>query len=237
MRRRTESAPIHEATVNLHVPEACSEEDRYLEPGANWTFDKSHGPTDRLASKPHLAVGGTRGGEPPAAHRTARAHRSPRRSATPSAGSRGLRIRARWQPVSDFDGSGRRAFGVRRRTDTAEQPSGDRARGALPRPSLPLQGDDPDEERDDHGSGDGLWKPVGAGDPEDDQARDDHEQREAPSAAETAQPSVAGTSITHGVADPRLVSGRDTTHPQPDASDCGARPTRPRNVRVSLQGG
>jgi hypothetical protein len=31
---------------------------RYLEPGANWTFDRSQGPSDGLASKPHLAVGG-----------------------------------------------------------------------------------------------------------------------------------------------------------------------------------
>ena len=29
-----------------------------LEPGANWTFDKSERPGNGLASKPHLAVGG-----------------------------------------------------------------------------------------------------------------------------------------------------------------------------------
>ena len=43
-------------------------------------------------------------------------------------------------------------------------------------PSLPLQGDDPDEERDDDGHQDGLWQPVGAGDREKDEARDYHEQ-------------------------------------------------------------
>ena len=37
---------------------------RHLEPGANWTFDKSEGPSDGLASKPHLAVGGRGRGNP-----------------------------------------------------------------------------------------------------------------------------------------------------------------------------
>jgi hypothetical protein len=37
---------------------------RYLEPGANWTFDKSKSPSDGLASKPHLAVGGRGRGNP-----------------------------------------------------------------------------------------------------------------------------------------------------------------------------
>jgi hypothetical protein len=36
----------------------------YLEPGANWTFDKSKSPSDGLASKPHLAVGGRGRGNP-----------------------------------------------------------------------------------------------------------------------------------------------------------------------------
>ncbi len=46
---------------------------RHLKPGANWTFDESKSPSDGLASKPHLAVGG-RGRGTPAAHRIARAH-------------------------------------------------------------------------------------------------------------------------------------------------------------------
>jgi len=37
---------------------------RYLEPGAHWTFDKGYGPSDGLASKPHLAVGGRGRGNP-----------------------------------------------------------------------------------------------------------------------------------------------------------------------------
>ena len=84
-----------------------------------------------------------------------------------------------------------------------------------PSPSLPLHGHDPDEERNDDGCRDGLWKPVGAGDRDNDEARDDHEQREAPSASETTQPSVVWTSITHGVADPRLASGRSTALADP----------------------
>src|SRR5688572_248739 len=78
----------------------------------------------------------------------------------------------------------------------------------LSSPSLPLHGDDPNEERDDDGCSDGLRKPVGACDRDNHEARDDHEQREAPSATETTQPSVVWTSITHGVADPRPASGR-----------------------------
>ena len=42
-------------------------------------------------------------------------------------------------------------------------------------PSLPLQGDDPNEERDDDGHRDSLWQPVGTCDREKDEARDDHE--------------------------------------------------------------
>lgn len=52
----------------------CGRRGRYLEPGANWTFDKSQVPSDGLASKPHLAVGGKGKGEPPATNRIARAH-------------------------------------------------------------------------------------------------------------------------------------------------------------------
>ena len=66
--------------------------------------------------------------------------------------------------------------------------------------SLPLQGDDPNEERDDDGHRDGLWQPVGACDRDKDDARDDHEERETPATTETAQASVVWTSITHGAA-------------------------------------
>jgi hypothetical protein len=37
---------------------------RYVGPGANWTFDESKCPSDRLASKLHLAVGGRGRGIP-----------------------------------------------------------------------------------------------------------------------------------------------------------------------------
>ena len=42
-------------------------------------------------------------------------------------------------------------------------------------PSLPFQGDDPDEERDDDGRRDRLGQPVSACDREKYDARDDHE--------------------------------------------------------------
>ena len=84
----------------------------------------------------------------------------------------------------------------------AVMPRRARARGGRTElaPSLPLQGDDPDEERDDDGPRDGLWQPVGACDRDEDDARDDHEEREAPATTETAQASVVWTSITHGAA-------------------------------------
>jgi hypothetical protein len=42
-------------------------------------------------------------------------------------------------------------------------------------PSVPLQGDDPDEESDDDSHRDRLWQPVGACDREEDEARDNNE--------------------------------------------------------------
>ena len=73
-------------------------------------------------------------------------------------------------------------------------------------PSLPSQRDDPDEEGHDDRHRDRLEQPLGACDREEGQARDQHEQRQAPPASETTEASV-WTPIIHGRADPRPVSG------------------------------
>jgi hypothetical protein len=69
-------------------------------------------------------------------------------------------------------------------------------RDELPR-SLPLHRDDSNEERDDDGHCDGLQQPFGTRDGENDEARDDHEECEAPPATETTQASVTLTSFSH----------------------------------------
>jgi hypothetical protein len=62
---------------------------------------------------------------------------------------------------------------------------------------VPLQGDNPDQERDDDGRRDRFRQPVAARDGEEDEARDDHEERQAPPATETAETFTAWTPITH----------------------------------------
>lgn len=92
-------------------------------------------------------------------------------------------------------------LGARRRTRAASYrriEARELEAGAQLTPSLPLQRGDPYEERDDDGHRDRLQQPFGACDRESDQARNDDEECEAPSAAETTQASVIWTPITHG---------------------------------------
>jgi hypothetical protein len=86
---------------------------RHLEPGANWTFDKSDGPSDGLASKPHLAVGGRGRGNPQQLTESP-GHPESKDQLSHPLGRDALAsgIRVCWRPVSNLDGYGRRAFSV-----------------------------------------------------------------------------------------------------------------------------
>ena len=108
----------------------------YRELGTNWTFDESQGPSDGLASEPHLAVG-VRASETPSSwvvHRIARALRSPR-SAQPPPRPRRPRLRnpgllaARLQLRRLREAGFQRLIAQRVSGDSEARSRGDRASG------------------------------------------------------------------------------------------------------------